>query len=65
MFNVSILAVIPEINRSEIIEEINRYRRYPTGHASITKCLERAKNSIHWFGISSDMERKLRDCNQC
>ena len=52
-------AVIPEINRNEIIEDIH------TGHLGITKCLERAKNSVHWFGISRNIERKVRDCNQC
>ena len=52
-------AVIPEINRNEIIEDIH------TGHLGIIKCLERAKNSVHWFVISRDIERKVIDCNQC
>ena len=54
-----IRAVIPEINRNEIIEDIH------TGHLGINKCLERAENSVHWFVISIDIERKVRDCNQC
>ena len=53
MFNVKNRAVIPEINRNDIIEDIH------TGHLGITKCYERAKNSVHWFEISKDIERKV------
>ena len=59
MFNISKCAVIPQINRNEIIKDIH------TLHQGITKCLDRAKNSVHWFVISRDIERKLREFNQC
>ena len=39
-------AVIPEINRNEIIKDIHSVI------SVFTKCLERAKNSDQWFEIS-------------
>ena len=51
--------MIPVKNQKEILEEIH------IGHQRINKCLSRAKNSVHWFGITIDIERRVRDCTQC
>ena len=32
---------------------------------ALPNVLKGLKNSVHWFGISRDIERKVRDCNQC
>ncbi|GBM86637.1 hypothetical protein AVEN_71838-1 [Araneus ventricosus] len=47
--------IIPESMRSEIHEN----------HLVITKCRARAKESIWWPGLSSQIERMISSCDSC
>ena len=48
--------IIPEAMRSEILETIH------SGHLGLNKCLERAKLSVWWPGVTRDIENCVKDC---
>ena len=35
------------------------------GHQGIVKCLERAKTSVWWIGLSSQIENLVKSCQKC
>ena len=43
----------------------NLLRRVHEGHQGITKCRERARSSIWWPGLSTDLEELDRNCEEC
>lgn len=51
--------IIPEQLKSEYLERIH------TGHLGITKCQLRAKDSIYWPGMSTDIEKYVKECIFC
>ena len=52
-------SIIPVSMRKEMLRNIH------IGHLGITKCLERAKKSVFWFGISNDIDKEIRECVNC
>ena len=51
--------VIPPSLRKELLDKIH------DGHQGITKCRERARQSIWWPGMSRDLEQLVRKCAEC
>ena len=51
--------VIPNALQSKILEIIHH------GHQGITKCNERAKEAVWWFGIGKDIESIVGRCKEC
>ena len=51
--------VIPPPLRKTLLEKIH------SGHQGITKCRERARQSIWWPGISTQLENLVRNCKEC
>jgi len=51
--------VIPKSMQSEYLQRIH------AGHQGITKCQLRAKESLYWPNMSSDIENMVRDCMAC
>ena len=51
--------VIPSALQPEILEVIHH------GHQGITKCNERAKEAVWWFGIGKDIKHIVSHCEQC
>ena len=51
--------VIPPSLHRELLGKIH------DGHQGITKCRERARQSIWWPGISRDLEQLVRNCTEC
>ncbi|GBM38333.1 hypothetical protein AVEN_158360-1 [Araneus ventricosus] len=51
--------IIPESMRSEILKAIHE------GHLGITKCRARAKESIWWPGLSTQIQRMISSCDSC
>ena len=51
--------VIPEILRHDILERLH------TGHQGIVKCRARARQSVWWPGLSSELEKLVKNCNLC
>ena len=51
--------VIPPPLRKTLLEKIH------SGHQGITKCRERARQSIWWPGISTQLENLARNCKEC
>ena len=45
--------------RLEILDKIH------TGHQGITKCRERARQSVWWPGLSKQLEELVRSCPEC
>ena len=51
--------VIPASMRKEILDQLH------TGHQGITKCRERAKQSVWWPGISKQLVDIIQACPEC
>jgi Integrase zinc binding domain len=51
--------VIPGSLRADIVSKIHE------GHIDINTCRERAKQSVWWPGISSEIQRIVSSCNHC
>ncbi|KAK9720050.1 Integrase zinc binding domain [Popillia japonica] len=51
--------VIPENLKSSCSNFIH------TGHLAIVKCRDRAKSSVWWLGLSSQIENLVRNCPLC
>ncbi|GBM69072.1 hypothetical protein AVEN_181456-1 [Araneus ventricosus] len=51
--------IIPESLRLEILKAIHE------GHLGITKCRARAKESVWWPGLSTQIERIISSCDSC
>ena len=51
--------VIPPSLRQNILSRVHE------GHQGITKCRERARNSVWWPGISRDLEHLVSSCEIC
>ncbi|KMQ89584.1 retrovirus-related pol polyprotein from transposon opus [Lasius niger] len=51
--------VIPQVLRKNILEKLHE------GHLGITKCRNRAQQSVWWPGLSTQIERLIRECKIC
>uniref|UniRef100_A0A3B1IFN4 Gypsy retrotransposon integrase-like protein 1 n=1 Tax=Astyanax mexicanus TaxID=7994 RepID=A0A3B1IFN4_ASTMX len=51
--------VIPSVMRNSVQEKIHE------GHQGIVKCRERAKQSVWWPGLSSQIEELVLNCTAC
>ncbi len=51
--------VVPPALCKELLTRIH------DGNQGITKCRERARNSVWWLGISHDLEELVRKCDVC
>lgn len=51
--------VIPSSLRLDILEKLH------TGHQGITKCRERARQSVWWPGLSKQLEDLVKGCSEC
>ncbi|KAJ8707676.1 hypothetical protein PYW07_011353 [Mythimna separata] len=51
--------VIPEKMHKEILNKIHE------GHLGISRCRERAKQSVWWLGLSKQIEEKVKTCSKC
>ena len=51
--------VIPVSLRADMLERIHE------GHFGINKCLERARHTVWWPGITSDIKRIVSNCESC
>ena len=51
--------VIPTSMRAEILERIH------SGHQGMTKCRQRARDSVWWPGIKNDIDGKVSKCPTC
>ena len=50
---------IPPPMRKDILRKIH------TGHQGITKCYERARQSVWWLGLSKQLEGLVHSCEDC
>ena len=51
--------IIPASMRLSILDKIH------TGHQGITKCRERARQSVWWPGLSRQLEELVKNCPEC
>ena len=51
--------VIPRSMRQEILDRIHE------GHQSLSKCKERAQETVWWPGLSADIKHKMQTCHFC
>jgi len=51
--------VIPTALRLEMLDKLH------SGHQGITKCRQRARQSIWWPGLSKQLEELVKGCSQC
>ena len=51
--------VIPKTMHGEILEKLHG------GHFGIAKCRERAKTSVWWLGLSTELENMVKSCQKC
>ena len=51
--------VIPVSLRAEILNKLHE------GHLGLTKCRERAKQSVWWPGLSKDLTQLIENCDVC
>ena len=45
--------------RADILDRIH------DGHLGQTKCLERARGSVYWPGITNQIKQKVASCSSC
>lgn len=50
---------IPKSLQKYILERIH------DGHQGINKCLERARSSVYWLGITAQVQSTVESCNHC
>ena len=51
--------VIPSCMRLSMLDKLH------TGHQGITKCRERARESVWWPGLSKQLEELVKNCPEC
>ena len=51
--------VIPKVLWSDILDKLH------SGHQGLTKCRERARQSVWWPGLSKQLEELIRNCPEC
>ena len=51
--------VVPKAMRADILDRIH------DGHLGQTKCLERARGSVYWPGITNQIKQKVASCSSC
>ena len=51
--------LIPSSMRLDVLDKIHQ------GHLGITKCRERAKQSVWWPGISTQIQELIKNCRTC
>ena len=51
--------VIPKSLRQMVLQKIH------TGHQGITKCRDRARQSVWWPGLSKELEQLVQNCPDC
>ena len=51
--------VIPHILRNEYLQRIH------SAHQGITRCQQRARNSVYWPGINDEIEAIVQGCGRC
>ncbi|XP_061132648.1 uncharacterized protein K02A2.6-like [Syngnathus typhle] len=51
--------VIPKTLRDDMLNKLHE------GHLGITKCRERAKQSVWWPGLSKDLKQLIEKCDTC
>ena len=51
--------IIPESMRNEILEQLH------AGHQGIEKTRLRAKSTVFWPGINADIEKHVKQCDEC
>ena len=51
--------VIPAALRLEMLDRVH------TGHQGISKCRERARQSLWWPGLSRQLEELVKNCSEC
>ncbi len=51
--------IIPKVMQAEMLDRVH------DGHQGITKCRERAKQSIWWIGLSTALENIVKSCQKC
>lgn len=52
--------VIPKALQEEMLQRI-----HTSGHQGITKCRERARQSVWWPGLSTQLEEVVKACKTC
>ena len=50
---------VPSALRADILSRIHQ------GHQGISKCLERARGSVYWLGISAQIQNVVQSCSFC
>jgi hypothetical protein len=51
--------VIPHSLQNDILNRVH------DGHQGIVKCRERARASVWWIGLSSQLEAVVKNCQKC
>ena len=51
--------VVPTAMRQDILEKLH------TGHQGIVKCRERARQSVWWPGLSTQLMQLVKNCREC
>ncbi|KAI4905796.1 hypothetical protein NFI96_024894, partial [Prochilodus magdalenae] len=51
--------VIPKALQTDILQKLH------AGHQGIAKCLERAKQSVWWPGLSTQLQKVVKGCDTC
>jgi transposase InsO family protein len=50
---------VPKAAQREILDRIHH------GHFGISKCMERARGSVYWLGITGHIENLVKSCEHC
>ncbi|XP_062855259.1 uncharacterized protein K02A2.6-like [Trichomycterus rosablanca] len=51
--------VIPASLQADVLNKLHE------GHLGITKCRERAKQSVWWLGLSKELQQMIQNCDTC